>query len=73
MASTTVCMRINSEIKEEAEKIFEELALNMSGAVNIFLRRTVRDRWAAVRVEIRGTSSFPVRAEASVRAGRRCG
>ena len=38
MESTNLNVRIDREVKETAEKIFEELGLNMTTAVNIFLR-----------------------------------
>ena len=43
MSATNLNIRTDSEIKKAAEKIFEELGLNMSSAVNIFLRQTIRE------------------------------
>ena len=43
MASTNLNVRTDSEVKEAAEKIFEALGLNMTTAVNIFLRQTIRE------------------------------
>ena len=42
MASTNLNVRTDSEVKEAAERIFEALGLNMTTAVNIFLRQTIR-------------------------------
>jgi len=36
-----VTIRVNRELKENAEALFDYLGLNMSNAVNIFLRKTV--------------------------------
>ena len=36
-----VTIRVNRELKENAETLFEYLGLNMSNAVNIFLRKAV--------------------------------
>ena len=36
-----VTIRVNRELKESAEALFEYLGLNMSNAVNIFLRKAV--------------------------------
>jgi DNA-damage-inducible protein J len=36
-----VTIRVNRQLKERAEALFEYLGLNMSNAVNIFLRKTV--------------------------------
>ena len=43
MASTNLNVRTDSDIKEAAERIFEALGLNMTTAVNIFLRQTIRE------------------------------
>ena len=43
MASTNINVRTDSDLKNKAEKIFEELGLNMSVAINIFLRQTIRE------------------------------
>ncbi len=43
MASTTnVNVRVDKELKRKAEAIFNELGLNMSTAMNMFLRYSVR-------------------------------
>jgi addiction module RelB/DinJ family antitoxin len=39
-----VTIRVNRELKENAEALFDYLGLNMSNAVNIFLRKTVDQR-----------------------------
>jgi DNA-damage-inducible protein J len=43
MANTTnLNIRVDEEVKRKAEAIFNELGLNMSTAMNIFLRYSVR-------------------------------
>lgn len=42
MATTNLNVRIDSELKKQSEQIFNELGLNMSTALTIFLRQTVR-------------------------------
>ena len=44
MASTTTSMNIrtDSEVKMQAEKLFAEFGLNMTTAVNMFLRQAIR-------------------------------
>jgi len=41
--TTTVSIRTEQAIKDDAEKILEELGLNLSSAVNIFLRQVIRE------------------------------
>ncbi len=43
MESTNLNIRTDKEVKIAAEKIFEELGMNMTTAVNIFLRQTIRE------------------------------
>lgn len=43
MESTNLNIRVDKEVRLAVEKIFEELGLNMTTAVNIFLRRTIRE------------------------------
>lgn len=43
MATTNLNIRTDKAIKEQAEQIFTELGLNMTTAVNMFLRTTIRE------------------------------
>ncbi len=44
MASTNINIRTDSTIKTQAEEIFEAFGLNMSTAINMFLRQTIREK-----------------------------
>lgn len=41
---SSVSFRIDTEIKNQADKLFAELGLNMTTAFNIFLRQSIRER-----------------------------
>lgn len=43
MPSTNLNIRTEKEVKEKADKIFSELGLNMTTAINIFLRTAIRE------------------------------
>lgn len=43
MATTNLNIRTEKNIKDQAEEIFAELGLNMTTAVNIFLRTAIRE------------------------------
>ena len=43
MESTNLNIRTDKAVKAAAEKIFEELGMNITTAVNIFLRQTIRE------------------------------
>ena len=42
MATTNLNIRTEKDIKDQAEEIFNELGLNMTTAVNMFLRTVIR-------------------------------
>ena len=42
METANLNIRIDKRIKEEAEELYGELGLTMSGAINIFLRASLR-------------------------------
>lgn len=41
MATTNINVRIDSELKQEAEALFNDLGLNMSAAITMFLKSAV--------------------------------
>ena len=43
MATTNLNIRTDKAIKDQAEEIFNELGLNMTTAINMFLRTMVRE------------------------------
>ena len=42
MSATNLNIRTDKDVKEQAEQIFAELGLNMTTAVNLFLRTAIR-------------------------------
>ena len=42
-ATSNVSFRIDTEIKNQADKLFSQLGMNMTTAFNIFLRQAVRE------------------------------
>ena len=52
--SSNLNIRIDENVKKASEKVFEELGLNMSTAINIFLRQVIRVK--GIPFEIRLTS-----------------
>ena len=41
MATTNLNIRVDEELKKNAERLFSDLGLNMSSAITIFLRSSV--------------------------------
>lgn len=44
MATTNLNIRTDKAVKEQAEEIFNALGLNMTTAVNMFLKTTIREQ-----------------------------
>lgn len=44
MSVVNINIRVDSEIKEQAEKLFSELGLNTTTAINVFLRACIREQ-----------------------------
>ena len=44
MATTSMNIRINNDIKKQAEDLFAEFGINMTTAVNMFLRQAIREQ-----------------------------
>ena len=40
--STSVLVRLEPQVKEDAEAVFEQMGLSMSTAINIFLKQVIR-------------------------------
>jgi DNA-damage-inducible protein J len=53
MAQTNLTIRIDEDIKHDAENLFGELGMSMSGAINIFFRQAIREQ----------AIPFPIRAK----------
>ncbi|MGN0960990.1 MAG: type II toxin-antitoxin system RelB/DinJ family antitoxin [Christensenellales bacterium] len=41
---TNINIRTDEKVKEDAEKLFESLGLNLSVAINVFLRQAIREQ-----------------------------
>lgn len=48
--TTSVNLRIEKELKQQAELLFASLGINMTTAINIFLRQSVRDQGIPFRI-----------------------
>ena len=42
--SVNMCVRVDPEIKEQAEEVLEQLGMNMNGTINMFLHQIVREK-----------------------------
>ncbi len=67
METTTLNIRTDKEIKVKAEQLFDALGLNMSTAVNIFLRQSIRENGIPFDVKLSTPSE---RTMAAIEEGR---
>jgi DNA-damage-inducible protein J len=68
MESTNLNIRTDKDIKIAAERIFEELGLNMTTAINIFLRQTIRENGIPFELKLNAPNDITV---AAIEEGRR--
>lgn len=43
MANTSMNIRMDADVKRQAEALFGEIGMNMTTAINIFLRQSIRE------------------------------
>lgn len=55
MSVPTTTMRIDPELKDQANKVLGELGLSLSGAVTIFLKTVVREKGIPFPVSIKAS------------------
>ena len=53
MSATTMNIRVDSDIKNNAKKIFAELGMDLTTAVNIFLRQSIREHGMPFELKLR--------------------
>ena len=42
MSKTSISIRLDSEVKEQAQQVFNNLGMDMTTAINIFLRQAIQ-------------------------------
>lgn len=52
MAMTNLNIRVDETVKEQSEKIFNELGLNMTTAINMFLRASIRENGVTLNLRL---------------------
>lgn len=68
MASANLNIRIDKGIKEQADMVFSELGLNMTTAINMFLRTAIRERGIPFPLKLDAPNDLTVEA---IEEGRR--
>ncbi len=68
MASTNLNIRTDKLVKEQADDIFSALGLNMTAAINLFLRATIRENGIPFDLKLETPNTQTV---AAIEEGRR--
>ena len=68
MATANLNIRTDKDVKEQAERLFAELGLNMSTAVNMFLRTAIRENGIPFELKIDEPNAETI---AAIEEGRR--
>lgn len=68
MESANLNIRTDKDVKIAAERIFEELGMNMTTAVNIFLRQTIRENGIPFELKLNAPNDTTV---AAIEEGRK--
>ena len=50
MSSSVVTIRMDSEVKKQAQAIFSEFGLDMTTAMNLYVRQVIRERAIPFRI-----------------------
>ncbi len=50
MSNVNVTLRVDEDLKKQADILFSELGLNMTTAFNVFLRQSVREQQIPFRI-----------------------
>lgn len=58
MSSINMSIRTDSELKAQAEQVLSQLGMNMTGAINMFLRQIVRDRVVPLSLSLSSEQSL---------------
>lgn len=67
MSTTSMNIRMDSAVKKQAQELFAALGMDMTTAVNIFLRQSIRRRGLPFSVTLNGPNNETLEAIAEVR------
>lgn len=68
-ADVSMTIQMNKDIKEQAQEIFSELGIDMTTAINVFLRQAIRYRGFPFEVRIEEPNEVTVAAMEAVKKG----
>ncbi|HHX96653.1 MAG TPA: type II toxin-antitoxin system RelB/DinJ family antitoxin [Clostridia bacterium] len=60
--TTNLTMRIDKELKDQAEQLFSELGMNMTTAFTVFIRQAIRERKIPFEISLNSPNSETIAA-----------
>ena len=69
MATVSTNIKIDRELKQESQALFESFGLSLSAAINIFLRQSVREQAIPFRIGSPAPNSETIKAIEDARKG----
>lgn len=56
MAQTTICIRVDADLKKDFEKFCDSIGMSMSMAVNIFIKKSVGEQRIPFEISARSNT-----------------
>lgn len=70
MATTNLNVRIDETVKKQAEQIFNEIGLNLSTAINVFLKQSIRERGIPFEMKLNSPNAETLMAISNIENGK---
>lgn len=70
-ATTNLSIRIDKELKEQADQVFSEMGMSLTTAINVFVRQTVRQRKIPFEISLDGNETRAVSLQEALAASER--
>ncbi|APX72008.1 type II toxin-antitoxin system RelB/DinJ family antitoxin [Companilactobacillus allii] len=64
MSDTRISLRIDPELKKDAQELYSDLGLDLTSAVTMFLKQSVREQALPFKPELEDSESVQARKEA---------
>ncbi|MCH4209706.1 type II toxin-antitoxin system RelB/DinJ family antitoxin [Bifidobacterium sp.] len=61
MTAATIAVRTSQDVKQEAQQVFKGLGLDMSTAINMFLRQSIVEQALPFRPSLQDVNNAPTR------------
>jgi DNA-damage-inducible protein J len=70
MASTKIAVRTDSQVKQQAQEVFQNLGMDMSTAVNLFLKQSIVEQRLPFQPSLHDMNNIQARYEAEHHIGK---